>query len=246
MSSRAGISTSYFSKAYIAVAWGTRNELQESERRGFSQFFYLAICGHIESILSSIIKARVFSIRHMFRWEALPPQEYHEEDTIYHCDQKPIVESLWKIILLVAHDTENAPLSKLIELYNKTFQENLREIIGKELYEDLDALASLRNLFGHGRDIFVEFDDPFGEGKANLDKNPLQKPAKRLHHAGIIKNFDITMQNYIEFHASFYSDDALLYFYKAIQKVEDKLANSLEFPPEKARIFFVRLPDLEV
>jgi hypothetical protein len=245
---RIGISTSNFNKAYIAVAWESRKNLEDYERRGFSQFFYLTICGHIENTLSAIIKARVHSIRYMFVWNTVPPLRYNHDGVDCQYDQKAVAESLLKIIAGVERDTESAPLSKLIELHNKViFQKSLRDIIGPELWNDLDALASLRNLFAHGREIFVEFDAWLVEGKISLNGNPLQKPAKRLYHAGIIGDLnDITGQNCDDFHALFYSDEALLYFYQAVQQIEDSLASSIEFPPEKTRRFFIPLPDLAV
>ncbi|MBD2086540.1 hypothetical protein H6F52_16405 [Coleofasciculus sp. FACHB-542] len=245
MSSRVKISTSIFSKAYLAVAWKSRNELTDYERRGFAQFFYLTICGHIESLLSSIIKVRINSIRYMVRWEAVPPMQFNDGGQIHHCELKPVIDSVLQIVSLVAKDTENAPLNKLFELYSKVFSQSLKEITGKDLYEDLDALASLRNLFAHGRDLFIEFDGPFPD-KATLDNNPLQKPAQRLFKAGIIKDFNITGRNYDKFQALFYSDEVLLYFYRSVQKIEDVLIKSIGFMPEKSMTYMPPLVDLEV
>jgi hypothetical protein len=250
MTSRAGISTSNFNKAYIAIAWNARHDLHEHEKRGFAQFFYLTMCGHIESVLSAIIKERMRSIRYMLPWNNLPPMRFEKDEATgrvpeYH-SLKPLYESLLKIISVVESDTDNAPLGKLIELYNKVFQQTLKDVIGKDLYEDLDALASLRNLFAHGRDLFIEFTGSWNDDvKGTLDKNPLQKPAQRLHRAGIVKDFDITMQNYIDFHTYFYNDDALMYFYNSVKKIEERLATFVDFPPEVMSRHFMRLPDLE-
>lgn len=51
--SKAFISTSLFSKSFLAKAWEARNELLDYEKRGFAQFVYLTICGHIESVLGN-------------------------------------------------------------------------------------------------------------------------------------------------------------------------------------------------
>jgi hypothetical protein len=228
MASRIRISTTVFSKAYLAIAWKSRDDLTGYEKRGFVQFSYLTICEHVESLLSSIIKRRIDSIKHMLHWDKLPPIQFKNEDKIHYCELEPLVESLLRVLSRVADDTENAPLSKLIDLYSKVFSQSLKEVVGKELHEDLTALASLRNLFAHGRDLFIEFDAPFAE-KATLDKNPLQKPAQRLHQVGIIKDFNITGQNYDEFQTLFFSDEALLYFYQAVQKIEESLMNSIGF-----------------
>ncbi|MFE1746048.1 hypothetical protein [Coleofasciculus sp. H7-2] len=169
---------------------------------------------------------------------------FNDGGQIHHCELKPVIESLLQIVSFVANDTENAPINKLVELYSKVFSQSLKEITGKDLYDDLNALASLRNLFAHGRDLFIEFDDPFAN-KATLDKNPLQKPAQRLYQAGIIKDFKITGRNYHEFQALFYSDDILLYFYRSVQKIENILIESIAFIPEKSMIYMPSLVDLE-
>ncbi|QFS52873.1 hypothetical protein [Nostoc sphaeroides] len=248
MKTRGSFPTSNYNTAYIARAWGMHKELEEREKRGFYQFFYLTICGHIESILSSVINARLDSINWLLQWDKIPPANYNENNITSLCDQKTVVESLLKIISAFENETENAPLGKLIDLHNKIFNKKLSELIGKELYEDLNAVASLRNLFAHGRNLFVEFkfDAPLTDGEVTLDYNPLKKAFDRLLRAGIINNpSNFNLQNYGDFLVSFYNDDAFLYFYRAIQEVEEKLDNSIEFPPERAKRFFVRLPDLE-
>ncbi|MEP0881716.1 hypothetical protein NDI49_09165 [Trichocoleus sp. ST-U3] len=171
--------------------------------------------------------------------------QFNDGGQIHHCELKPVIDSVLQIVSLVAKDTENAPLNKLFELYSKVFSQSLKEITGKDLYEDLDALASLRNLFAHGRDLFIEFDGPFPD-KATLDNNPLQKPAQRLFKAGIIKDFNITGRNYDKFQALFYSDEVLLYFYRSVQKIEDVLIKSIGFMPEKSMTYMPPLVDLEV
>lgn len=254
MTARSSISTSHSNTAYIARAWDTHKELEETEKRGFYQFFYLTICGHIESILSSAINARLFSIKSLMPWDNIPPINYMENDIPCLWDQKIVVESLFKLISVIENETENAPLNKLIELYNRIFEKKLSQLIGKELNEDLIAVASLRNLFGHGRNLFLEFKmnnvDGYTstiDGELTLDSNPLQKAFNRLSCAKIIKKpSSFNFQNHQELLLSFYNDDAFLYFYRAIQEIEEKLKNSIEFPPEKFRRYFVDLPDLEV
>jgi hypothetical protein len=245
MPARAHISTNTFSKAYLAVAWKSRNELQDYERRGFGQFFYLTICGHIESLLSVIIKQRVDSIKLMVRWDELPSWKYTVEGQVHNCKIDPLVESLWNIMSVMNSECENAPLGKLTELYNKVFSRKISEIIEKDLSDDLNALVSLRNLFAHGRDLFIDFDDSLEKG--NLDTSPLKKPAERLHLAGIIEISNLK-SNLVEFHSAFYSDKALLYFYNSVQRIEKKLLSSMDFLPEKVSIpiyLLSPLPDLE-
>jgi hypothetical protein len=124
------------------------------------------------------------------------------------------------------------------------FSPSLRDVVGNDLHEDLLALGTLRNLFAHGRDLFLEFEDVF-TGHASLDNNPIQASALRLHRVGVIKDLKITDQNYDKFQSAFYSDDALLYFYRAAEQIEDKLSKSVTFLPEKEMWSIPKLPALE-
>jgi hypothetical protein len=131
-------------------------------------------------------------------------------------------------------DVNSAPLCKLIESFNNIFPENLKNLIGADLDSDIRALANLRNLFAHGRNLMMEFEvsDSFTL-KGTLDSNQLKLPAERLYKAGLIKNFDMDSINYNEFHSIFYSDEVLLYFYKAIENIDIKLKSFAVFPVER-------------
>jgi hypothetical protein len=94
------------------------------------------------------------------RWEELPPAQLTIGRQKHVCDLKPVYESLFRVIAALEEQSHNATLNKLTELYNVLFSPSVREIVGKELHEDLLALASLRNLFAHGRDFFLEFANP--------------------------------------------------------------------------------------
>ena len=240
------VSTATFSTLYLAVAWQTRHQLSDYERRGFGQFVYLTMSAHLESVIGELIRMRCLSLRYMVRWETLPPMEFTEGEQKHLCDLKPVYESLLRVVAALDDESHTAPLTKLTELYNVIFSPALREIVGKELYEDLQALASLRNLFAHGRGLFLEFEDPFNVsgGHATLDSNPIQRPALRLYAAGIIKDLKVTGQTYGDFQSAFYADDALLYFYRAVEQIEEKLFESVTFLPEKMR-HILKLPKLE-
>src|SRR5574341_571955 len=186
MSARASISTTVFSKAYLARVWESRHQLQDYERRGFAQFFYLTVCGHVESVLALVIKRRLNSIRFMLSWEKLGPVEFKDGDQLHLCALKPVVESLVQVVEALKVDADSAPLRKLIELFGRVFPQALKDVVGADLYDDLIALADLRNLFAHGRDLVMEFEDPFG-GQGSLERNQLRIPAERLHRAGIIE-----------------------------------------------------------
>ena len=242
MPARLSISTTTYSKAYLAVAWKTRSELQDYERRGFGQFMYLTMCAHMEGVIEALIRNRLHSITHMVKWESLPPMQMKDGKHVQLYDLTPVYESLLNIVGEVKNESRNAPLAKLIQRYNMMFSLPIREVVGKDLYEDLQALAALRNLFAHGREFFLEFEDPF-EAHASLDANPVQQATLRLHQAGIINNLKITGQNHPEFKSAFYSDDALLYFYRAVQQIHKILCGSVTFEPE-AQLY--RVPELPV
>lgn len=245
MASRMWISTTLYSKRYLAVAWKHRGELQDYERRGFGQFIYLTLCAHLEGILAELVRKRLHSITHMVRWETLPPMKLQQGEQTHACDLKPLYESLFGIVDSIANQSHTAPLTKLVDLHNSLFSPPLRDVVGKELHEDILALASLRNLFAHGREFFLEFDDGFAEdATATLNANPIQPSALRLHRAGIIKDLKITGQNHDEFHSAFYSDSALLYFYTSVQEIGQKLIQSVTFLPEKQLWTVDPLPDL--
>ena len=244
MPGRLWISTTTYGKSYLAAAWKARGELKDYERRGFGQFVYLTLCAHLESVLAMLLRRRFHSIKFMFKWESLPPIDYKVNEKTHSCDLKPVTDSLLGIIARLADETHNAPLNKLTESYNVVFASPLREVVGKDLHEDLLALTSLRNLFAHGRELFLEFDDPM-IGQASLDANPIQKPALRLHAAGIIGDLNITGENHDQFHATFYSDAAILYFYHAVEKIEDRLLASMTFMPETNMFQVTKLPKLD-
>lgn len=242
---RAFISTSTFSKSFLAKAWEARRELLDYEKRGFAQFFYLTLCGHIESELAFTIVRRLHFISRIVRWDALPPMKYKNQDVEQECPLDPLIQSIQQIAQRLEADVESAPLSKLIELFGRVFPESLRDILGSELFEDMNSLAVLRNIFAHGRNLTMDFEgEDWSSFKGTLDGNALKKPAERLYHAGIITSFDINGENYNDFHASFYSDDAMLYFYKAVQSIEARLESFSPFPPEQRWSVQAKLPPL--
>jgi hypothetical protein len=94
--------------------------------------------------------------------------------------------------------------------------------IGPELKKDLDALASLRNYFAHGRSLQFKL-PPDSIRESNLDSNNLKQPVERLHAAGIIKKMGFTSRDYTEILAQLYSDDAVLYFHNCSDQIQTAL-----------------------
>lgn len=250
MSGRFFAPTTGFNKSYIGTLWNARHELSDSEKRGFAQFFYLTISGHIESFLSKVISARLDSIMQL-PFRSLSPQQGSIDGRQISCSTDPITASLQSIILVYRAEVESAPLSRLMEVYRSTFQRKLAEVVGQDLAGDIEALSALRNIFAHGRDLYLEFDrhvsnSAFTEN-VTLDKNPLQKPINRLQTAGIInmRVSDITGMNWGDFLAVLYCDEALLYFYRAVKESENKLRQSADNPFESAGLYIIPLPDLD-
>ena len=79
----------------------------------------------------------------------------------------------------------------------------------------------------------------------SLDSNPIKSAALRLHAAGIIKDMKITGQNHDEFQSSFFADEALFYFYRAVDQIDQKLLENVTFLPEESMRTVSKLPKLQ-
>jgi hypothetical protein len=249
MTGRFFASTTGPNKSYIGTLWNARHELSDSEKRGFAQFFYLTISGHIESFLSKVISARLDSILRL-PLESLPPREGSICGEQVSCSVEPICDSLVSIISVYKSKVGSASLGKLLGFYQNTFQKNLLDVIGQDLYQDIHALSALRNILAHGRDLYLEFDTYVDDSEftqvVTLDNNPLQKPISRLRTEGIvnIRPSDIDGMNWVDFLAALYCDEALLYFYDAVKEIESKLRQSVDYSFESSSLYIVPLPDL--
>jgi hypothetical protein len=238
--------TTGFNKSYIGTLWNARHELADSEKRGFAQFFYLTISGHVESVISKIISSRLDSIIRL-PFGILPPQEGSINGNPISCSVQPICDSLSNIILDLKAEVEVAPLNKLKSLYKRTFKRSLKDVIGEDRYRDLDALADLRNILAHGRDLHLEYSIDVDDAEiVTLDSNPLKKPIERLKKANILSMSvsDIDGMNWFDFLSVLYCDDALLYFYNAVKKIENELRELADNPFESFNLYIVPLPDL--
>jgi hypothetical protein len=180
------------------------------------------------------------------RWEDLPSLKFeNNDDGEHYYSLDPIIQTVRQIAKLLEKDVEAASLSKLICLYARVFPDNLKKVIGADLYDDIESLAVLRNLFAHGGDMYMDIE--FADSSmmtGTLDGNPLKKPVDRLNRAGIIKNTKITGENHSDFHDIFYSDEAMLYFYNAVQSIESSLIAARNFKPEQSFFVQEKLPTL--
>ena len=186
------VSTTTFSRAYLQRAWEQRETLAAYERNGFAQFFYLTTTGHLEASMAEIMDRRIMYTRSVvsrmknqsFQWgNKLDEPSY---------PTRPIHDSLMNILLHFNRKIEKAPLDSLIELFQDLFALKLPDLLG-EAYQDLKALASLRNIFAHGRVFRLAFEQDEENNVLSLDKNPLQLPAQRLLAAGVLTTlrFDV-------------------------------------------------------
>ncbi|MEI6847774.1 MAG: hypothetical protein WCK32_07030 [Chlorobiaceae bacterium] len=138
---------------------------------------------------------------------------------------------------------ETATLEKIKSVFSQIFDIDLKNTLG-DLNSDLEALAKLRNIFAHGNDLWLQFEQT-EENRMSLDKNPLQLPAQRLLTAGILKNLRFDGRNNHEFMTIFYHDDAMLYFLDKSQKIELTLKSfCIPFETELPFMIFP-LPDLK-
>lgn len=226
-----GMVTSDFGKAFLTRMWRERSTLNDRERRGLAQFFYLTVLGHLEYTIAQHIHARIFTLLTGFEWENLGPHTHTFDNVEKQHDSKPIGRTMRRALVAINKETSKAALMKLVELHNDVFEIPIAKRIGKELWDDLDALVQLRNIFAHGRELVVEVEGT-PPGKGVLDGNPIQKPAKRLHAAGILADLSFNTMTHGDFTLRFYSDEALLYFYKKAQLIEAELLRTMEFEPE--------------
>lgn len=231
---RASISTTTYSRAYIQKVWQDRGSLSDYERKGFAQFIYLTIAGQIESAIASIIMARLNSITHLVQWDRLPMVTYMKADKkrLRLC-RTPIVGSIDGLVEYIEKQISRAPYISLKEQYSSIFKSELKTLAGDKLFDDLEALFDLRNLFAHGRNLYFEFEGEFPLITGIIDKNPIKKAADRLVIAGILKTTKFTMQDYHVLQDKLYTDEAILYFYKSAMEIEDRLEASMFFEPEK-------------
>ncbi len=116
MKRRFEISTNIYSKDYLAKAWHSRKDLADYERRGFAQFFYLTICGHVESLISTICKLRIDNVVNITRKLKLAPTSFNDNGNLISCSVDPILDSLKRFLPTLKEEAELAPLEKLKEI----------------------------------------------------------------------------------------------------------------------------------
>lgn len=237
------ISSTTYNRAYLVKVWDGRGGLQDSERYGFAQFIYLTITGHLEACMGELIDRRLMYVRSMTRELRDKSVSYEKDGQQISHAYGPLYESLQGALDHFQRKAARAPLDNLSELFQDLFGVKMPDLL-KDLHPDLKALAALRNVFAHGRDLWMEFD----QSDANLlvlDQNPLKLPAERLYAAGILKSLRVDAKTHHEFRVAFYSDAALLHFLAQARRIEGVLKALLVYPPETEMPLMVSLPEIK-
>jgi hypothetical protein len=158
-------------------------------------------------------------------------------------DLGPAFFSLFKLIEKIDGDLQRAALHELTKIYNSLFPLTINVLLGDELWRDLLAISAMRNLLAHGRTVSMEFEWGTGADKALLDSSSMKSVAARLQKEGILpKEAIISCDSYHQWETKIFCDQALLYFYDALSKIEVKLRSSVASNRESELI--ARMPCL--
>lgn len=199
--------------------------------------------------MATYINARIGTAMNSIKWDNFAPKKFTDHGVAKLCPLDPVTTSIKSILARLRDEVEVAPLSKLTELYSTVFSKKISEMIGLELNYDLLALTSIRNLFAHGRNFFLEFKEPTDEfampSEITLDSHPLKAAAERLRKASLIEDIDYNGVNHDQLRSAFYGDGALLYFYEKVNEIEKQLVASQNFEPEKFHLYLPPLPSLK-
>lgn len=219
-------SSSRCGKIFLYKMWKNRHDLSEDERKGFAQYFYITMSGHVESLLVTIIKTRLTTIECEFeklRYNQIPIiKNINREEKKFPMD--PVLSSVISIASSLKNRVETVPLSDLLKIYDEVFSKGeLKSVVGGNVKRGLLAISQLRNVFAHGRDILMYFDSDnpnnCDDFSAKLDKCSLGEPIKYLQKEKI---FDET----IKWNATlsvFFEDKVILHFYEIIRNAQSSL-----------------------
>jgi hypothetical protein len=225
MKHRQYIRSSSTGVAYLIRAWEDRTNLESHERRGFGQHFYMMLSSHLESVICRKICLR-FDAIHTFVGEPsrVKPLQMGTPQGIETIDPASICLSIRRICDRRKQDIAKAAYERLKEEYRVAFAKPLPEVLGQDLFADLEALFVLRNILAHGREIYLEHEiDPEGVCREKLDGNPLKTPIDRLVQAGILERPILPTFTIDRFLTFLSMDEALRYFYESSQQIENLL-----------------------
>lgn len=203
--------------------WDARDGLTKVQRRGFGNLFYVALLGHIESLLSIYLRARIHAAASLIPWTELPAEKAMTENRVKRFyPTEPLKKSLESMILAYESEIENATIKKLLELYKIIIGVPIAEAISAQTQKHIMALSNLRNVFAHGRSFILDLPNS-GSGTATLQSTPLQLPVQLLIEAGLVDSLNYDGHSHSKFAEAFYSDDGMRCFWDAAREVDETL-----------------------
>jgi hypothetical protein len=230
----------------VQYLWAIRSTLNAVQRRGFGNFFYVALLGHLESLLSTYLRARIIAAKALVPWAELPDQKPMTENGVKRFyPTAPLRKSLESMILGYESDLEFATINKLIELYRRVIGTPLSEAIGENTQKHVTALSNLRNVFAHGRSFILELPFPVsGTATATLQSTSLQFPVQLLIDAGLVDSLCYDGQTHSKFADAFYSDQGMRCFWNAGKEVDASLRSCEQLNLFTRSLLPKELPDL--
>jgi hypothetical protein len=230
--------------AYLEATWARRPELNKYESWGFGQFFYLTLMGHVEGRLAEVIDRRLKSILEVLETaqKRAPEWNLHFSGQSFSCE--PAIISARSLVDSVNRDiAENLTFEKLCNSFRTLFGRKVSALVGNETWSGIDSLRKLRNVFAHGRNLSFTYEQD-EESAVSWESSQLKSPAEQLVKAGVIKDIKFTSENSAELLAAFFSEPAMLYFYRLVREFEQPVGQVLDLPGEKVVPLMVTLPDL--
>jgi len=232
-------------RAFLQFTWNRRTEMGEEEAQGFSQFFYISIMGHVEALIAEVIYLRLVGVGE-FLFDTRQVTGVHSSNgDMTTVNYDPVRRSISRIIAELSRDTSDKfPFESLVSTYAKIFGRKVKAVVGEQVLQDIGALAKLRNVFTHGREIRFSFRQ--GDVPAtDWDDSQLAMPAARLRLAGILPEaHKDPFTGHAALQSLLFSQPAMLHFYEAAQKFESRIAEVLELQRERDSILMNSLPDL--
>lgn len=228
----------FAAKSFLAHSWKTHEELEEIQYRGLAQFAYTTMCADIEEVLSRIIELRCKTILSSSMNYHLLEFPYMENGKKTHCDTRIIVESIMRLARSLKKDASKYPFNKLVETYKNLFGKSVADTLSDGLFNDVEAIADLRNLFAHGRPIVYRGETESFAEELNLSRHPFEKVSKRLRAVNILDSKTLAMNETKELEKAIFSPTTIEYFSSSCSEAMSELFEAIDFPSEKDKLHF--------
>jgi len=215
--------------------------LSENERKGFAQYFYLTMCGHLEAVLAECINVRLRAIEMFVSKDSVQPASFRSGENIETVSIDPLIGSIRGMSNSLNKQVKNAPLSNLIEQASMLFFNSKPIPLSTAQREVLLALGDLRNVFAHNRNLVFHVEH---KGIDVLAGSALNKAIKILRVEGIMAEFD-SLSDSSTFDIV-YSDEAMLFFYSQAKNIDRRLRETTVFGPQWFQLHIIpELPAIE-